>query len=183
MSLPEELRKGYGAVVPQARGPRWNVTLRWINQLLHLSAASVIVGSAVFMRVVMIPQLKAEGAPLAQITGVVDRFYSIFPWIALAILFTTGLFNYLFWLADTGYRPKESLRTIYIKALIVKVLLAHVLVGLAIALGLVGGMQENPETWLSVLIGVGVAIVVISAGLRRSPTQLRRAQSKPPRSG
>jgi uncharacterized membrane protein len=134
----------------------------------------VIVGSAIFMAVIMIPRLEDRGAA-EQIPGIVDRFYSIFPWIALAIFFTTGLLNYSFWLADTGHTPKESLRTPYVKLLIVKVLLAHVLVGVAIALGLVGSMQQNPDGWLILLIVVGATIVLISAALRRSPTQLRRA--------
>lgn len=166
--------KGHAAAVPEARGPLSSLGLRVINQWLHLSAAGVIVGSAIFIRVIMISRLEDQGAA-EQIPGVVDRFYSIFPWIALAIFFTTGLLNYLFWLADTGYAPKESLRTPYVKLLVVKVLLAHVLVGVAIALGLVGSMQENPDGWLNLLIAVGATIVLISATLRRSPTQLRRA--------
>jgi hypothetical protein len=53
--------------------------------------------------------------------------------------------------------------------LIVKVLLAHVLVLVAILVGFLGGMQENAKTWLWVLIAVGAVIVFISAGLRRAP--------------
>lgn len=51
--------------------------------------------------------------------------------MALAVFFTTGLLNYLFWLAGTDYSAKESLRTPYVRVLLVKVALAHVLVGLA----------------------------------------------------
>lgn len=167
--------RGYGAAIPGARGALWSPILRLINQLLHLFAAAAAVGVPFFIAVFMIPRLEAQGAA-ETIPNVVDRFYSVLPWVQLAIFFTTGLFNYIFWLADTGYRPKESLRTAYVKALIVKVLLAHVLVGFGIAFGLVGAMQEDARTWAWVLFGVGITILFISAGLRRSPTQLRRAQ-------
>lgn len=165
----------YGVVVPEATGLLWSRGLRLVNQLLHLSAAGVIVGSPIFMRLVMIPRLDHH-AP-EQIPGVIDRFYSTAPWIALAIFLTTGLLNYLFWLADTGYQPKESLATTYVKALIVKVLLANVLLLVGIAFGFVKSMQRDPEGWLNLSIALGATIVLISAGLRRSPSQLRRARA------
>lgn len=74
------------------RSPSWRV----LSQLLHLSAAGVIVGSAIFMRLVMTPRLEATGAARS-IPEVVGRCYSIFPWIALAVFFSTGLLNYLFY--------------------------------------------------------------------------------------
>ncbi|MGQ0669021.1 MAG: hypothetical protein ACT4PO_05025 [Actinomycetota bacterium] len=173
-------QKGYAAAVPEASGPLWSVGLRLTNQWLHLSAAGVAIGAALFQRIIMVPRLEEAGATPDQIARAIDGFYSLFPWIQLGIFVTTGFFNYLFWLADTGYAPKESLRTPYVKLLIVKVLLANVLLGLGIVIGFVRSMQENPEPWLTALIVVGLVIVLISASLRRSPTQLRRA-ARPPR--
>lgn len=123
------------------------------------------------MRLVMIPLLDHD-AP-EQIPLIVDRFNSILPWIALVILVSTGLLNYVFWLSDTGYTPKPAHG--YVKALVVKVLLANVLLLVAILFGLAPAMQDNAADWLWLLIGLGVVIMLISAGLRRSPTQLRRA--------
>jgi uncharacterized membrane protein len=149
--------------------------LRLITQALHLAAAGVIVGSAIFMRAIMIPRLEAAGAA-GSIPEIVDRFYSIFPWIALVGFSTTGLLNCLFWLADTGLNPKESLETTYVRALLVKVLLANALLLVSILFGFLGSMQEDAKTWLWVPIALGVLIVLISAGLRRSPSRWRQAR-------
>jgi len=153
----------------------FRAAVRALNQALHLFAAAVTVGVPFFLAVIAIPRLEAEGAG-DSVPAVVDRFYSIFPWITLAVFFTTGLYNYVVWLIGSGYGPKASLGTTYVKALIVKVALAHVLVGLGIALGFVSGMQEDARAWLWVLFAIGAAIVLISAGLRRSPPQLRRRE-------
>lgn len=162
-----------GRAAVERRGLLWSPTVRVVNQLLHLSAAGLLVGSAIFMRLIMIPRLEATGAA-ASIPGVVDRFYSIFPWIALGVFLTTGLLNYLFWLAGTPYSAKESLRTPYVKVLLVKVALANVLLGLAVLFGFIRGMQENAEDWLWVLIALGVVITLISAALRRAPGRWHR---------
>lgn len=164
---------GAGAAAAERRGLLWSPTVRVLTQLLHLSAAGVIVGSAIFMRLIMIPRLEATGAA-ASIPDVVDRFYSIFPWIALAVFFSSGLLNYLVWLAGTGYSAKQSLRTPYVRVLLVKVALAHALVGLAILFGFIRGMQENAEDWLWVLIALGMVITLISAALRRAPGRWHR---------
>jgi uncharacterized membrane protein len=146
---------------------------RALVQALHLLAATVSVGVPFFLAVFMIPRLEAQGAA-ETIPDVVDRFYSVLPWVALAVFATTGLLNYLFWLGGSGYGPRESLGTSYVRALLVKVALAHVLVGLGIAFGLSSAMQENARTWAWVLFAVGVAIVLVSAWLRRSPAGARR---------
>lgn len=161
------------AAAAERRGLLGSPALRAVNQTLHLSAAGVMVGSAIFMRLIMIPRLEATGAA-ASIPDVVDRFYSIFPWIALAVFVTTGLLNYLFWLAGTPYGAKQSLGTPYVRLLLVKVALANVLLGLAILFGFIGGMQDNARGWLWVLIALGVAIVSISAALRRAPDAWHR---------
>lgn len=44
------------------RGLLWSPALRAVNQTLHLSAAGVVVGSAIFMRLIMIPRPEATGA-------------------------------------------------------------------------------------------------------------------------
>lgn len=160
---------------PRQGGVLSNPTLRSLNQTLHLFAAAVSVGVPFFLAVFMIPRLEAQGAA-ATIPGVVDRFYSVLPWVTLAVFFTTGFLNYLFWLADSGYGPRESLGTAYAKVLLVKVVLAHVLVGFGIAFGFARGMQEDARTWAWVLVAVGITVVLISAWLRRSPTKARRTR-------
>lgn len=164
---------------PRQGGALSRPTVRALNQALHLFAAAVSVGVPFFLAVIAIPRLEAEGAG-DSVPAVVDRFYSIFPWITLAVFVTTGLVNYLLWLAGSGYSPKDSLGTTYVRALIVKVVLANVLVGFGIAFGFSGSMQEDARPWAWVLFGIGITIVFISAGLRRSPTQLRRAREAAP---
>lgn len=159
---------------PRQGGALSRPTVRVLNQALHLFAAAVSVGVPFFLAVIAIPRLEAEGAG-DSVPAVVDRFYSIFPWITLAVFLTTGLVNYLLWLAGSGYSPKESLGTSYVKALLVKVALANVLIGLGIAFGFSGAMQEDARPWLWALFAIGAAIILISAGLRRSPTPLGRA--------
>lgn len=158
----------WGTSVSGTGGLRGSVGLRTVIQWLHLSAAAVIVASAIFMRLIMIPLLQAT-AP-ERIPVIVHRFYSIFPWIGLVIFLSTGLLNYLFWLADAGYTPRQSLRTRYVKALVVKVLLANVLLLVSILFGFIPAMDDNAANWLWLPIGLGVVIVLISAGLRRSPS-------------
>lgn len=84
-------------------------TVRALNQALHLFAAAISVGVPFFLAVIAIPRLEAEGAG-DSVPAVVDRFYSIFPWITLAVFVTTGLVNYLLWLAGSGYSSKREPR-------------------------------------------------------------------------
>lgn len=158
---------GAGAAAAR-RGLLWSPTVRVLNQVAHLFAAAVSTAVPFFLAVIAIPRLNALGAS-ETVPTLVDRFYSIFPWVTLAIFFGTGFFNYLVWLAGTGYGAKQSLRTTYVRVLLVKVALAHVLVGFGITFGFSRPMQENARTWAWVLFGIAVVIFLISAALRRAP--------------
>lgn len=61
----------------------------------------------------------------------------------------------MFRLSDTGCTPKQSLRTVYVKALVVKMALANALLLVAILFGLVPAMQDNAAYWLWLLIRLG----------------------------
>lgn len=111
--------------------------LRTINQWLHLSAAGALAGSALFILVALSRFLDTpEGEAVAFVgPSVVDRWYSVFPWVGLAVFFTTGILNFLFWLSDFGLTLKQPLGTTYVKLLALKLLLAHTALLVAILLG------------------------------------------------
>lgn len=46
-------------------------------------------------------------------------------------------------------------------------LLAHVALGIAVALGLSATMAEDADVWVAAIVGFAVVIVLISATLRR----------------
>lgn len=143
--------------------------LRTVVQWLHLSAAGALVGSAIFILIVLGRFLGTAEGQAAAFVGprVVDRWHSVFPWIGLAVFFRTGLLNFLFWLSDAGLTIKQSLRTTYVKLLALKLLLANAVIIIAILLGFLSGMQEDYRAWVGVIFGLVVPIVLISAALRR----------------
>lgn len=144
-------------------------TLRTIVQWLHLSAAAGLVGSALFILVALSRFLGTPKGEAGAFVGpaVVDRWYSFFPWVGLAVFLTTGILNFLFWLADAGLTLKQSLGTTYVKLLALKLLLANAVLLIGILLGFLPGMQEDYTAWVAVILALVVPIVLISAALRR----------------
>lgn len=161
---------------------RAGVRLRTLTQWLHLSAMAGLVGSAILFRVGILPYVEDPGRVLPDEVGpdLVDRWYSIFPWVGLAVFLTTGVFLFLFWLRDSGLGLRESLGTTYVKLLLGKVLLAHVALGVGVAMGLARSMAEDAEVWVSVILGLVVVIVLISATLRRLPMPHRPGEPATP---
>lgn len=145
------------------------VRLRTLTQWLHLSAMAGLVGSALLLRLGLLPYLDDRGPAVPREVGldVVDRWYSVFPWVGAVVFLTTGVFLFLFWLRDTGLGLRASLATTYVKLLAVKVALANVALGLAVGMGLSRSMADDAQTWLTVTIALVVVIVLISAALRR----------------
>ena len=147
------------------------VRLRTITQWLHLSVMAGLVGATILIRLGLFPYLDDHAGRVPAEVGpeIVDRWFSVFPWIGLGVFLTTGVFLFLFWLRDTGLTLGESLTTTYVKLLVVEVLLAHLALGIGVGLGLIRSMREDAEVWLTAVIGLVVVIMLISATLRRLP--------------
>lgn len=147
------------------------VRLRTVTQWLHLSVMAGLVGATILLRLGLFPYLDDQAGRVPAEVGpeIVDRWFSVFPWIGLVVFLTTGVFLFLFWLRDTGLSLRESLTTTYVKLLVVKVVLANLALGIGVGLGLSRSMLENAEVWLTAVIGLVVVIVSISATLRRLP--------------
>ena len=147
------------------------VRLRTVTQWLHLSVMAGLVGATILLRLGLFPYLDDQAGRVPAEVGpeIVDRWFSVFPWIGLVVFLTTGVFLFLFWLRDTGLSLRESLTTTYVKLLLVKVVLANLALGIGVGLGLSRSMLESAEVWLTAVIGLVVVIVLISATLRRLP--------------
>ncbi|MBM4023387.1 MAG: hypothetical protein FJ284_14335 [Planctomycetes bacterium] len=152
------------------------VLLRWS----HVLAAIAAVGGLLFARVAVLPATEdlAKDAADRLHDGIRRRW---FPWVisAITLLLASGLTNYVLlirrvkespelwgsdWMSRTGYHTLFG----------VKFLLAMVVFYLAS--GLVGRgagtrwIRDARRQWLSVTVGLGVAIVLISGWMRQLHT-------------
>jgi len=148
------------------------LALRWA----HVLAACVAVGGLVFARFGLLPALQHLDEPTRD--GIHDRIRrSWMPWVmgAITLLLASGLANFLLfnarvreeewgggeWMRQTGYHALFG----------VKFLLAMIV--FYFASGLVGrgrgtqGMRNDRATWLTVTIGLAVAVVMISGWMRQ----------------
>lgn len=150
--------------------------LRWA----HVLAAIVALGGLLFARFAFIPAAEELGAETADRlhAGVRRRWL---PWVigAITLLLASGLANYVLlmrrvkaapelwggdWMGQTGYHALFG----------VKFLLAMIVFYLAS--GLVGRgagtqwIRDARKQWLSVTVGLGVAVVLISGWMRQLHT-------------
>lgn len=150
--------------------------LRWA----HVLAAIVALGGLLFARVAFVPAAEELGAETADRlhAGVRRRWL---PWVigAITLLLASGLVNYVLlmrrvkaapelwggdWMGQTGYHALFG----------VKFLLA--LIVFYLASGLVGRgastqwIRDARKQWLSVTVGLGVAVVLISGWMRQLHT-------------
>ena len=150
--------------------------LRWA----HVLAAIAALGGLLFARFAFVPAAEELGAETADRlhAGVRRRW---FPWVigAITLLLASGLANYVLlmrrvkaapelwggdWMGQTGYHALFG----------VKFLLAMIVFYLAS--GLVGRgagtqwIRDARKQWLSVTVGLGVAVVLISGWMRQLHT-------------
>lgn len=150
--------------------------LRWA----HVLAAVVALGGLLFARFAFVPAAEELGADTADRlhAGVRRRWL---PWVigAITLLLASGLANYVLlmrrvkaapelwggdWMGQTGYHALFG----------VKFLLAMIVFYLAS--GLVGRgastqwIRDGRKQWLSVTVGLGVAVVLISGWMRQLHT-------------
>jgi uncharacterized membrane protein len=149
-------------------------------RLAHVLAAIAALGGLLFARFAFVPAAEELGAETADRlhAGVRRRW---FPWVigAITLLLASGLANYVLlmrrvkaapelwggdWMGQTGYHALFG----------VKFLLAMIVFYLAS--GLVGRgagtqwIRDARKQWLSVTVGLGVAVVLISGWMRQLHT-------------
>ena len=149
--------------------------LRWG----HILAAMVVAGGLVFARFALLPALdEVDGDTRDRIHDRIRRRW--LPWVigAITILLATGLANFLIFNArvrDEGWGGGEWMRHTSYHALFgAKFLLA--LVAFYLASGLVGRgagtqwVRNDRAKWLSVTIGLVLAVVLLSGWMRQLHT-------------
>lgn len=148
------------------------LALRWA----HVLAAIVAVGGLVFARFGLLPALHDLDDETRD--GIHDRIRrNWLPWVmgAVTLLLASGLANFLLFNAkvrDEGWGGGEWMRqTAYHSLFGVKFLLAMIV--FFFASGLVGRgrgtqwIRNDRATWLTVTIGLAVAVVMISGWMRQ----------------
>jgi len=153
-----------------------SVLLRWA----HVLAAIAALGGLLFARVAVLPTTEELGEEAADAfhAGVRRRWL---PWVigAIVLLLASGLTNYILLIrrvkeAPEVWGPDWMSRTGYHALFGVKFLLAMAVFYLAS--GLVGRgagtrwIRDARRQWLSVTVGLGVAIVLISGWMRQLHT-------------
>ena len=148
------------------------LALRWV----HVLAACVAVGGLVFARFGLLPAL--QNLDPATRDGIHDRIRRAWmPWVmgAITLLLASGLANFLLFNArvrEEGWADGEWMRQTGYHALFGAKFLLAMLV-FFFASGLVGRgrgtqwMRNDRATWLTVALGLAVAVVMLSGWMRQ----------------
>ena len=133
-------------------------------QWIHLSAAVAGIGGMAFLVVILFPALRHTEAAQreAVIRGVLMRFRWV-TWTVIVLLVASGIFNMsLVWDAPWG---------IYWKMLTLKIALGFAVFLIALCLTIplksLNWFRTRREMWLAIALGLGMAVILISAYLRR----------------
>ena len=133
-------------------------------QWVHVSAAVIGVGGMAFMLFVLFPStgVLADEQRDGLLKAVMGRFRWV-SWSVIFLLIASGLYNIkLVWLVPWG--P-------YWKFLTIKIALAAVIFliifCLTIPLGIFNGFRRQRGLWLSIAFTLAMAVILISAYLRR----------------
>ncbi len=133
-------------------------------QWVHVSAAVIGVGGMGFMLFVLFPSLGAlnDGQRDRLLKFVLGRFRWVM-WTVIFLLIASGLYNVrLVWLVPWG--PYWRLLTIKI---VLALILFVIILLLTIPLGFLRKFREHRQVWLAIAFGLGMAVILISAYLRR----------------
>lgn len=133
-------------------------------QWIHILAAVVGVGGIVFVLFVLLPSLRVLGdeqRPLL-LKAVMGRFRWA-SWGAMLLLLTSGLYN-------IHLRAWEAPWGAYWKVLTLKIVLAFCVFTISLLLTLpipaLEPFRARRQKWLSIALGIAVAVILISAYLR-----------------
>lgn len=134
-------------------------------QWIHVTTAVIGIGGMGFMLVILMPSLKVlnpeQREALAR--AVMERFRWV-SWSAIILLLASGLYNVreYYWRAPWG-------RAWFF--LTIKILLSFTVFGISLALtvplGFFDRLRRKRKLWLAIAFGTGIAVIYISAYLRR----------------
>jgi uncharacterized membrane protein len=134
-------------------------------QWIHVTAAVIGVGGIAFLSFVLLPSLRvlAPEERDQMMRAVAGRFRWV-SWSVIALLIVSGLYNVrqYYWEVAWG-RSWLFLTT--------KIVLAFVVFAISLALSLPFGvfdrLRRRRQVWLRIALGLGLAVILISAYLRR----------------
>jgi len=134
-------------------------------QWIHLTAAVIGIGGMGYLLIIFMPSLRVLNPEQrdALWRAALERFRWV-SWSAIVLLLASGIYNVRqnYWERPWG---KAWL------FLTIKIVLAFVLFGISLALsipfGFLDGVRRRRKLWLRIAFGVGLAVIYISAYLRR----------------
>ena len=135
------------------------------SQWVHVTAAVMSVGGMAFLLLVLPPRLGGlEPEQRDRLTkAVIARFRWVL-WPSMAVLLLSGLYNIREYYWEVAWGKSWELLT-------VKIVLACIVFIIALALTLpfklFDWVRARRQVWLAVAVGLSVAIIFISAYLRR----------------
>lgn len=137
-----------------------------ISRWIHLFSAIAAIGGAVFARVALLPATSEvlDDAGRSKLHEAVRRRWMRVVHVSVTLLLITGGFNF-YWLALRPHIPAMPYHAIFLVkflAALAVFFLATVLTGTSPGLA---GLRANRAKWLSVIIGVGALIVMLSGVL------------------
>ncbi len=140
------------------------LVVRW----LHILAATVTVGTPIFIRFVVLPALAKDASYTREREAIAARWRMLI-YVSMAVFLATGLWNYLGVARWREFDPAIQGR--YHMLLGIKLLLA---LGLFFVLSALAGrsaklafIRDNAKTWFTLALSLGIMIVALSGCLRQ----------------
>jgi len=138
-----------------------SVFLQWI----HVTAAVVGVGGLIFLLLIMIPSLGAlppEHRELL-VKQVLNRFRWMI-WSAIIVLLASGLYSIRQYYWEVAWGKSWALLTVKIALSLIVFLIAF---ALTLPFKVFDRIRSRRQVWLSIAVGLAVAVILIAAYLRR----------------
>jgi uncharacterized membrane protein len=135
--------------------------LQWI----HVTAAVVGVGGMAFLLFILTPSvgnLQPEQRDLLA-KQVMDRFRWVI-WSAIAVLLVSGLYSVREYYWEVAWGKSWVLLTVKI---VLALFVFVIALGLTLPFRLFDWVRARRQIWLSIAVGLAVAVIFISAYLRR----------------
>ena len=147
-----------------------------VSRWLHLAAAIVAIGGAVFQRFVLMPGAAGvlEDADHQRLREAVGRRWARFVHVCIALLVVTGAVNFLIlaWPPKVEPMPYHAIFGVKFLAALAVFFVASALVGRAAGFT---AMRRHSPWWLGVLILLAALIVLLSGVLNQVRTSKRRS--------
>jgi uncharacterized membrane protein len=135
-------------------------------QWIHLSAAVFGVGGIAFIHIILLPSARALNPDQREILlkAITGKFRWV-SWSVIVLLLGSGLYNIrqFYWEVPWGYSWK--LLTVKI---VLALLLFIIVLALTLPLRFLGWFRARRQMWLAIGLTLAMAVILISAYLRRS---------------